>query len=72
MTYKYWNGYRWCVVSQDEAQNRRARGQRVIERATEEDVPVAAPVVAPVVVVPPAFDLSDDDLERLTAPDGKE
>ncbi len=77
----YWNGYQWKRVSDVEARFRRARGQDVVESkaapvpaATGE--PVKSLADLSVVVTPPAHpapiiapDLTDDDLERLTAPD---
>jgi hypothetical protein len=72
--FKYWNGERWVPCSKEQADLIRAQGKRrVIERST-----VAAPVApaeladpAPAVVAPApsqAFDLSDDELEKLTKP----
>lgn len=79
MSFRIWTGSKWRTVSKAEAQLRRARGQKVVESEAGHDLKPPAPVETPAAVLAtfiaapatPAFDLTDDELEKLTAPGGE-
>lgn len=74
MGHKYWNGYSWRRISDVEARFRRARGEEVVAEAPAPLPPKPLPV-KPLEELPAApaapADLTDDELERLTAPGGE-
>lgn len=83
MVQRFWNGREWKRISNVEARFRRARGQEVVDG----EPPTAGVTVTEVVITMPGVasapltarvaarevtsDLTDDELERLTAPGGE-
>jgi hypothetical protein len=74
MAFKYWNGSQWCACSSADADVHRARGRRVIERPipapAAPDAPIAPPA-KPAAKPAPKPDISEAELEKLTAPKPK-